>query len=115
MARGKLAAGELSQREMVKQALDDLGDAGPTELQEHIQKKFGKEIKKAIISSYKSQLKARSNGAPARTFGPRLSGSIEIRDVSTVQELIRRMGVAQLYSLIKMLTPNQNHTPEPQV
>lgn len=105
MARGKTVAGELSQREMVKQALDELGDAGPTQLQEHIQQKYGKEIKKAIISSYKSQLKAKANGGgTGRNYGPRLSGSIEIRDVSAVQELIRRMGVAQLQSLIKMLS-----------
>lgn len=106
MARGRTsaAAGEPSQREMVKTALEELGDVGPTRMQEYIQEKYGREIKKAIISSYKSQLKAKANGGGPGRPAARLSGSIEIRDVSAVQELIRRMGVAQLNSLIKMLT-----------
>ena len=90
---------------MVKTALEELGDVGPTRMQQYIQEKYGREIKKAIISSYKSQLKAKANGGGSGRPGPRLSGSIEIRDVSTVQELIRRMGVSQLQSLIKMLSP----------
>ena len=108
MAKGKAGAatGEPSQREMVKMALETLGDVGPTEMQEHIQKTYGREIKKAIISSYKSQLKAKTNGGgsgPARGMG-RIGGNVDIRDLSAVQELIRRVGAAQLAALVKMLS-----------
>lgn len=105
MAKGKAASatGEPSQREMVKSALEALGNVGPTELQEYIQKTFGKEIKKQIISSYKSQLKAKGNGGGGRGAG-KLSGSVDIRDLSAVQDLIRRLGATQLQSLVKMLS-----------
>lgn len=106
MARGKVAAGEVSQREMVKKTLEALGDVGPTEMQEYIQKTFQREIKKAIISSYKSQLKAKTTGggtsAPRGINRPH--GSVDIRDLSAVQELIRRIGAPQLQSLVKMLS-----------
>jgi hypothetical protein len=108
MARGKSSAagGETSQREMVKTALEDLGDVGPTQLQEHILQKYGKEIKKQIISSYKSQLKSGKAGGGTGVTGRgagKLSGSVDVRDIAAVQNLIRRIGAGQLQSLIKML------------
>lgn len=107
MAKGKAgaAAGEPSQREMVKATLETLGDVGPTEMQEHIQKTYGREIKKAIISSYKSQLKAKTNGGSgAGRMAGKITGNVDIRDLSAVQELIRRVGAAQLAALVKMLS-----------
>jgi hypothetical protein len=106
MAKSKAASatGEPSQREMVKTALETLGDVGPTEMQEYIQKTYGKEIKKAIISSYKSQLKAKTGTGGYGRGGGKLSGNVDIRDLSAVQELIRRVGAAQLTALVKMLS-----------
>ena len=105
MARAKAgtSAGEPSQREMVKTALEALGDVGPTEMQEYIQTTYGKEIKKAIISSYKSQLKAKS-GAPSTRGSSKIAGNVDIRDLSAVQDLIRRVGATQLTALVKMLS-----------
>jgi hypothetical protein len=107
MAKGKATstAGEPSQREMVKTALDTLGDVGPTEMQTYIQETYGREIKKAIISSYKSQLKSKTNGGGGAGRGPgRVSGNVDIRDLTAVQELIRRVGAARLSELVKVLS-----------
>jgi len=107
MAKGKAAAGgEPSQREMVKAALEALGDAKPAEMQEYIQTHYGRELKKAIISSYKSQLKSpKSGGGGAGVRGAgKAAGNVDMRDLSTVQDLIRRVGATQLAALVKMLS-----------
>lgn len=107
MAKGKaVTAGEPSKREMVKAALEKLGDVGPTEMQEYIQNTYGREIQKAIISSYKSQLKSPKGGGSggAGRGAAKGAGNVEMRDLVAVQELIRRYGAAQLTGLVKMLS-----------
>jgi len=92
---------------MVKAALEALGDAKPTEMQEYIQTHYGRELAKGIISSYKSQLKSPKSGGGAaagvRGAG-KVAGNVDMRDLSTVQDLIRRVGAAQLTALVKMLS-----------
>lgn len=104
MARAKSSAGEPSKREMVKSALDELGNVGPTEIQDFIQQKYGTEISKAIISSYKSQLKTKGASSGAGRGAGKLSGSVDLRDLTAVQNLIHRIGAAQLQSIVKMLS-----------
>ncbi len=100
MGRSK-NGGPISKRKMVEMAVTDLGDAGPKEMHAHILKQHGADLTLQMISSYKSNLKKAGNMGGAK--GVSADGSIGIKDLSLLHELINRVGAAQLQSLIKML------------
>ena len=100
MGRSK-NGGPISKRKMVEMAVTDLGDAGPKEMHAHILKQHGADLTLQMISSYKSNLKKAGNMGGAK--GVTADGSIGIKDLSLLHELINRVGAAQLQSLIKML------------
>ncbi len=100
MGRSK-NGGPISKRKMVEMAVTDLGDAGPKEMHAHILKQHGADLTLQMISSYKSNLKKAGNMGGAK--GITADGSIGIKDLSLLHELITRVGAAQLQSLIKML------------
>ena len=100
MARGK-SEGKPSKRKMVEMALTELGDVGTKVLHAHILKQHDTDIALQMISSYKSGLK--KNGGIGGSKSILADGSIGIKDLSVLHELITRVGAAQLQSLIKVL------------
>jgi len=105
MAKGKTEGADvekkMSKRKMVEIALSDLGDVGPKELYQHILDKFKAEVTTQIISSYKSQILAGKGGKGSTSLA---GGSVDLRDVVAVKDLITRIGANQLSSLIKALS-----------
>lgn len=99
MARAKAEAG-LSKMKMVSQALQERRDAGPKEMQAYIKEKHGVEISTQMISSYKSNILKKQGGGGRGAGG---DTQIGVRDLTVVQGLIDRYGVAGLTNLIKVL------------
>lgn len=109
-AKAEAANGELpSKMKMVEAAMDTLGlDTAPGALQPWIQEKYHTEIDKQMISSYASQIrKKRRGGASGSVRLPAAhaaAGTIGVRDVALLSDLIERVGPAELQSLIKVLS-----------
>ena len=101
MARGK-SEGPISKRKMVEMAVGELGDVGPKELHAHIHKQHGVDISLQMISSYKSNLK-KTGSTTGNVKIVVADGTIGLKDLSILTDLINRVGAAQLQSLIKML------------
>jgi hypothetical protein len=92
---------KLSKRKMVESALNAVGDVGPKDLHQYILDNFKTDVALGIISSYKSQLKSGgSKGTGRRSSG----GSLDVRDIATVKELLGRLGAGGLQELIKALS-----------
>lgn len=106
MARGKADAegGKVSKRKMVEQALQELGNVGPKELQAHIQKAHGVEIGSTMLSSYKSQILRKQGGGGGGGGGRGGDAALEVKDVAALRELIDRVGAGELQTLIKVLS-----------
>lgn len=110
MAKARSENGEksVSQVDMVKKALEELGaDAKPLAIQESIKSNFGKELPTTIISNYKSVLKRKGGGSSGSGRGrPRGSGgggSIQIDDLETVRGLVSRLGADHVKRLVDVL------------
>ena len=108
MAKGKSEAGgaKLTQKEMVRAAIEDLGwDAKPLPMQGLIKEKFNTDLPANIISNYKSVLKR--EGATASTAGPagakrgRKAGA-QFADLEAVRGLVTRLGAAQVKELVEV-------------
>ena len=95
--------GGTSQREMVRRALDAEGDVGPGQLQRYSLDTFGIEVRKVVISSCKSQLKAKKTDGTGHGRGAPGTGgkSVDFHDLEVVQELMRRLGPEQVLLLIR--------------
>jgi hypothetical protein len=102
---------DLSQADLVRTALQDLGgDAKPQAIQDHIKSKFNREVTKGIISNYKSTMKKkglvgggrRGPGRPARLGSPS-GGSVRLDDLEAVRGLVTRLGADQVVRLVKVL------------
>ena len=105
MSKLKAAEGKPSKSKMVAEAMDKLGhDAGPKSLMDYIKKTYNEDINYGMVASYKSTIKNRraggGGGSGRRGAG---SGSVEMRDMIVVKELLERLGEPQLQSLIKVL------------
>lgn len=103
MAKSKTEAKpSMSQRKMVEAALDALGaEAGPKELMDYIHTTFNANLKSTIISSYKSQIRAKAEGRGGMAG---ISGTVDLKDMAQVKELLNRLGAPQLQSMIKVLS-----------
>lgn len=105
MARTKSTGGP-SKADMVRDALGELGNAPPKELQAWIKSKYGAEIKTQMLSSYKSNLMKKKGGKrgpkPKATGGG--GGSIGVDELMALRKLIVRVGSDQVQSLIKVLS-----------
>ena len=102
MARAKAdAGGGMSKMKMVTQALQDVRDGSPKELQAHIKEKFGTDIATAMISSYKSNILRKQGGGRGGRGGDTQVG---VRDLTAIQDLIGRYGAAGLTGLVKVLS-----------
>ena len=96
MPRGKPSSDGVNKMDLVRQAMAALPDGSPKQLQDHIKKQNGVDLKTTMISSYKSQLRRKgSDVGPDATVG--------VRDLTALQGLIGRVGAPQLQQLIKLL------------
>ncbi len=103
MARGK-AKGEPSQREMVRQALEELGpDAKPLAIQEHIKQKYNRELTTGLISNYKSTSKNKGGGTGRRRGRPPGAGVVRLDDLEAVRGLVDRLGATQVKRLVDVV------------
>lgn len=97
--------GGTSKMQMVSSALQELGaDAAPKEIQSHVSGRHGVELSTTMISSYKSNILKKQGGGGRRggtTGGP--GGGVGLKDLTTLRELIDRVGAAELQQLIKVL------------
>jgi hypothetical protein len=117
-ANGK--AGGLTKIDAVKRALSELGrDAKPLAIKDHVKSRFGIDISADVASNYKKQLKKAKPGrkpagrkpaakpqakAAAPKSAPVLStAGVSLQDLGTVKELVGRVGVATLRTLIDLL------------
>lgn len=101
MARGRAPGGEVSQMQMVRTALEDLGaDAKPQALQDHIKEKFKRELPKSIISNYKSNLKKAGGGGRGRKIG---GGSLQVEHFEQVRSLVNALGAEQVKRLVDVV------------
>jgi hypothetical protein len=108
MARTK-ATGGPSKADMVRDALGELGNATPKEMQAYIKSKYNVDIKTQMLSSYKSNLKKKKRGGkrgpkPKAAGGGGGGGSIGVDELMALRKLITRVGADQVQSLIKVLS-----------
>lgn len=101
MAKSKREEGKVTQKEMVRAALDDKGwKVPPTELQTFIRDTFQTELATNIISNYKSVIK-REGGKPApKSGGSRKGPGAKFSDLEAVQNLVDRLGAEQVKKLV---------------
>jgi hypothetical protein len=97
MARAK---GDVSKADMIRDAMRQLPDAPPKDMQRYIADKYKTTISTTMISSYKSNFN-RKKGGGRRGAGEAGIGS---KDLTVLRELIDRVGAPELQSVIKVLT-----------
>jgi hypothetical protein len=116
MPKGKKAAQSnsegLTKREGVRRALAELGpDAQPSDIQAFVKSRFGIDMDKALISSYKTALKAAGNKGPGRKVAPKpakatnatMNGGVSLEDIRAVKELTERVGAERVKQLADVL------------
>lgn len=107
MAKAKSEATEAAppKTRMVEAALEALGDAAaPSDIQPWIKSQYGTDIDKQMISSYASQIRKKRRGGKSgavRVGGG--GGSVSVRDIGVIKDLIDQYGAAELAGLIKVL------------
>ena len=105
MARAKAdAGGGMSKMKMVTQALQDVRDGSPKDLQAYIKEKFGTDISTTMISSYKSNILKKQGGGGGRGGRGGGDSQVGVRDLTTIQDLIDRYGATGLTNLVKVLS-----------
>jgi hypothetical protein len=98
MARAK---GDVSKADMIRDAMRQLPDAAPKDMQRYIADKYKTTISTTMISSYKSNFNRKSGRGGRGGAG---DGAIGVRDLTVLREMIDRVGAPQLQSVIKVLT-----------
>lgn len=93
MARAK---GDLSKADMIRDAMRQMPDAPPKDMQRYIAEKYKTAISTTMISSYKSGFKRKSGRGSGE-------GAIGVKDLTILREMIDRVGASQLKSVIKVL------------
>jgi hypothetical protein len=105
VAKGKSEAGKVTQKEMVRAAITELGwEAKPQPMHDLIKTKFNTELAPNIISNYKSVLK-RENGKTASGTGGAKRGrkaGAQFTDLEAVRGLVTRLGADQVKKLVDM-------------
>jgi hypothetical protein len=95
------AKGGVSKADMIREAMRELGDAAPKDMQRYIADKYKTTISTTMISSYKSNFNRKQGGGGRRGSA---EGAIGVKDLTVLRELIDRVGAPQLQSVIKVLT-----------
>jgi hypothetical protein len=99
----------ISKMEGVRRALTELGnEAGNKDIQGFLKSRFGIEMDLAMISNYKSSLKAAGKSAPTRKpsqpAGQSASGNgISLDDIRAVKEVIDKVGAEKVRQLTEVL------------
>ena len=102
MAKQKVEAGKVNKTQLVSEAIEALGgDPGPKDIIQYIKDKHNLEFKYALVASYKSQIMSKK-GRSAGRIGA-LTGTVNLKDLQTVKDLLSRLGESQLQSVIKAL------------
>jgi hypothetical protein len=102
MAKAKTGSEKPSKTQLVIDAIAALGgDPGPKQIQEYIKQNHNVDLKYALVASYKSNLKNKKGGAARRNVSS--SGSVDLKDLQAVKELLNRLGESQLQNVIKAL------------
>jgi len=107
MAKAKPEVGEekMNKRKMVQYSMDELGsDTSPKILQAHIQSKYGTTITAQMLSSYKSNIIKKGGGSGRGRPSGGGEGSVSLKDIHAIRELIDRHGASQLATLVKVLS-----------
>lgn len=108
MARPKGSDGGVNKTRLVEEAIQALGDAPPRELRQYIADKHGVDISPTMLSSYKSNiLKKQGGGATGGGAGRKSAtggGTVGVRDLTALRDLIDRVGAPELQTLIKVLS-----------
>jgi hypothetical protein len=108
---GSGGAAEMSQADLVRAALQELGPkAKPQAIQNFIKEKFSRDVTKGIISNYKSTMKKkglipgrRGPGRPPKAAAAASGGSVRFDDLEAVRGLVSRIGADQVVRLVKVL------------
>ena len=108
MAKAKSDSG-LSKMKMVESALDTHGDdASPADIQPWIKETYGTEIDRQMISSYASQIRKKRRGGASGSIkisgSSAGNGSVSVKDIHAIKDLISKHGSAELVSLVKVLS-----------
>jgi hypothetical protein len=93
--------GGVSKADMIREAMRELGDAPPKDMQRYIADKYKTTISTTMISSYKSNFNRKSGRGGRGGAG---EGNIGVKDLTVLREMIDRVGAPQLQSVIKVLT-----------
>jgi 5,10-methenyltetrahydromethanopterin hydrogenase len=103
MARSKAEANGSSHNmmDLVREALNELGDASPKAIQKFIHEKHGVDMKTTMISSYKSNIAKKEGIATGKGAE---GASVSVKDIATIRNLIERLGTGQLMVLVKVLS-----------
>lgn len=91
----------VSKADMIREAMRELGDAAPKDMQRYIADKYKATISTTMISSYKSNFNRKQGGGGRRASA---EGAIGVKDLTVLREMIDRVGAPQLQSVIKVLT-----------
>ena len=95
------AKGDVSKADMIRDAMRQMPDAAPKDMQRYIADKYKVTISTTMISSYKSNFNRKSGGGGR---GGSAEGSIGVKDLTALRDLIDRVGASQLQSVIKVLS-----------
>ncbi|MEO2090131.1 MAG: hypothetical protein ABGY75_11620 [Gemmataceae bacterium] len=104
MAKAKATetGGKVNKTKLVEEAMDALGgDPGPKDIQDYIQQHHNLGLKYALVASYKSTIKNRRMKAAGGRRGP--SGSVDMNDLTTVKDLLDRVGEARIFDMIQTI------------
>ncbi len=112
MAKNKAEAADTlpSKMKMVEEAMAELGlDSTPGSIQPWVQEKYHTEIDKQMISSYASNIRKKLRGGgksgAVRSGSVAIgNGSVGVKDVALLRDLIDRVGPSEVQTLIKVLT-----------
>ena len=86
--------------DMIRDAMREMRGAPPKEMQRYIADKYKATISTTMISSYKSNFKRKKGGGRRVSAG---ETGIGLKDLTTLRELIDRVGAPELQSVIKVL------------
>jgi hypothetical protein len=114
------AKNKITKTEAVRRSLQKLGpDATPTEVQKDVKKRFGIDMTTDHISTTKSQLRKEASknkpaqkqeetkpvaAPPAKAASNGKGTAVEMQDVLTLKDLVRRVGAAHLKTLIDVMS-----------
>jgi hypothetical protein len=110
----------ISKMEAVRQALAQLGSkATPSQIREQVRNQYGMELGLNLVSAYKTSLAKRARRAAAKKktgakapAAPKAKPAaantstppgITLNDITTVQQLAKRIGVKRLHELIDLV------------